>query len=124
MHRFEFVRRAHIRIFYLLSIIFYLAIELCSMAVRPRQGQLRLPDLLGGLLHVFVLAAALQRRDAGAAELQNVVALEHGQKGVDFVRLAGQLKNHAVGRQVDDLCLVNAGNLPQLGAVLVVALYL
>ena len=39
--------------------------------MRPRQGQLRLPDLLRELLHVFVLAAALQRGDAGAAELQN-----------------------------------------------------
>ena len=94
------------------------------MAMRPRQGQLRLPDLLRELLHVLVLAAALQRGDAGAAELQNVVALEHGQKGVDLIRLAGQFKNHAVGRQGDDLCLVNAGNLPQLGAVLGVALYL
>ena len=53
------------------------------MAMRTRQGQLRLPDLLRELLHVLVLAAALQRGDAGAAELQNVVALEHSQKGVD-----------------------------------------
>ena len=78
-HNFErSVSDAVYDIFYLLSLIFYLAIELCSMAMRPRQGQLRLPDLLGGLLHVFVLAAALQRCDAGAAELQNVVAPEHG----------------------------------------------
>ena len=62
-------------IFYLLSIIFYLAIELRSMAVRPRQGQLRLSYLLRGLLHVLVLAAALQSGDAGAAKLQDVIAL-------------------------------------------------
>ena len=60
--------------------------------MRTRQGQLRLPDLLRELLHVLVLAAALQRGDAGAAELQNVVAFEHGQKGVDLIRLAGQFK--------------------------------
>ena len=111
-------------IFYLLSIIFYLAIELRSMAVRPRQGQLRLSYLLRGLLHVLVLAAALQSSDAGAAKLQDVIALEHRQESVDFIRLAGQLKYHAVRRQVDDFRLVDAGNLPQLGAVLVVAGYL
>jgi len=111
-------------IFYLLSIIFYLAIELRSMAMRTRQRQLCLSDLLRGLLHVLVLAATLQCRDAGAAKLKNVVILKHCEEGINLVRLAGQLKDHAVGRQVDDLGLVNAGNLPQGGAVPGIARYL
>ena len=62
------------------------------MAVRPRQRQLCLSDLLRGLLHVLVLAAALQCGDAGAAKLKNVVILKHCEEGIDLVRLAGQLK--------------------------------
>ena len=86
------------------------------MAVHPGQRQLCLSDLLRGLLHVLVLAATLQCGDAGAAKLKNVVIPKHCEEGINFVRLAGQLKDHAVGRQVDDLGLVNAGNLPQGGA--------
>ena len=96
----------------------------CLVAMRARQGQLGFTYLLRGLLHMLVLAAAFQRGHAGAAELQNVVALKHRQEGVNLVRLAGQLKNHTVGRQVNDFGLVDAGNLPQLGAVLVVTFYL
>ena len=44
------------------------------MAVRPRQRQLCLSDLLRGFLHMLVLAAALESSDAGAAKLQNLIA--------------------------------------------------
>ena len=47
-----------------------------------------------------------------------LIVLEHGFKKASILSgLARQLKDHAVGRQVDDLCLVDAGDLPQLGAV-------
>ena len=94
------------------------------MAPRARQRELRGPDFLRGLLHMLMHPAPLEGGDAGAALLEDLVVGHELQEGIDLLRAARQLKDHAVGRQVDDLCLVNAGNFPQLGAVLGVALYL
>ncbi len=70
------------------------------------------------LLHMLMHSAALERGDAGAALLQDLDSPRHElQEGVDFVGLADQFKDHAVRRQVDDLGLVDVGDLPQLGAV-------
>ena len=66
---------------------------------------------------MLMLAAAFQRRDTGAAEFEDLVTGEHLQKGVDLFRLAGQLKDHAVGRKVDDFGFVDARNLAQFGAL-------
>ena len=79
--------------------------------------QLVLPHLLRGLLDVLVHPAPFQRRDAGTALLQDVVILKHFQEGVDLLGLADELEDHAVRRKIDDLGLVDAGDLPQLGAV-------
>ena len=88
------------------------------------ERELCLSYLLRGLLHMLMHPAALEGGDAGAALLQDLIVRHELQEGVDLLGTARQLKDHAVGRQVDDLCLVNAGNLPQIGAVLGVALYL
>ena len=89
-----------------------------------RQRELGRAHFLRRLLHMLVHSAAFQRRDAGAALFQDLVVLEHLQEGVDLVRLADQFKHHAVRRQVNDLGLVNVGDLPQLGAVVHVGRHL
>ena len=68
--------------------------------------------------------AALQCGNTGAALLQNFVICKHFQEGIDLIRLADQLKHHAVRRKVDDLGLVDAGDLPQLAAVVHIGCYL
>ena len=55
---------------------------------------------------------------------QDVVILKHFQEGVDLLGLADELEDHAVRRKIDDLGLVDAGDLPQLGAVADVGFHL
>ena len=81
-------------------------------------------DLLHRLLHVLVHAAALDGGDAGAAHFQNMIVLEHQQEGVDLAGAAGHFKDHAVGREVDDLGFVDAGDLPQFGTAVHVGRHL
>ena len=81
------------------------------------QRELCLSYLLRGLLHMLMHPAALEGGDAGAALLQDLIVRHELQEGVDLLGTARQLKDHAVGRQVDDLCLVDTGDLPQLCAV-------
>ena len=66
---------------------------------------------------MLVHTAALEGGDAGAALFQDGVILKHPQEGVDLFGLAGQLKDHAVGGQVDDLGLVDVCDLLQFGPV-------
>ena len=73
---------------------------------------------------MLVHPAALQCSNAGAALLKDVVALEHFQESVQLVRPADEFKDHAVRGKIDDLCLVDAGDLPQLCAVVHVRFHL
>lgn len=66
---------------------------------------------------MLVHPAPLQGRHAGAALFEDGVPLEHPQKGVYLFGFAGQLKDHAVGGQVDDLGFINVCDLLQLGPV-------
>ena len=91
--------------------------ERALMAPRARQRELRGPDFLRGLLHMLMHPAPLEGGDAGAALLEDLVVGHELQEGVDLLGAARQLKDHAVRRQVDDLCLIDTGDLPQLGAV-------
>ena len=52
------------------------------MALRSRQGQLRVAHFLRGFLYVLVHPAAFQRGDAGTAQFEDGVIREHLQEGV------------------------------------------
>ena len=83
----------------MISIVYFsLTGERKSNLAAPCAGQreLCLSYLLRGLLHMLMHPAALEGGDAGAALLQDLIIREHFQEGVDLIRLADQLKHHAV----------------------------
>ena len=88
----------------------------CGQRV-PGRGSWAARTSCGGFLHVLVHPAALQRGHTGAALLQDLVVRQDLEERVHLFRAAGQLQHHAVGRKINDLCLVDAGDLPQLTAV-------
>ena len=64
-----------------------------------------------------MLAAALQRGNAGAAQFQDIVSAEHFQEGVDLFRAAGQFKHHRVRRKINDLGFIDRSDFPHFGTL-------